>query len=174
MKAPNKNKTKMSCFLLITPTLSRLHWSFVTLSEQEHQCDDENCCKAHYLVAIISIELVCFFFSTQILLGKNSQQNQWNYPANHLGRLDGRFSRWILSINSSPFWNKKKSKHFVWFCVGHRHLAREGQKLGKCPNYNKKFSQVFIQNLHTYVPWSKVAILGMVIPPLIGILIIGI
>ena len=25
-----------------------------------------------------------------------------------------------------------------------------------------------------YVPWSKVAILGMVIPPLIGILIIGI
>ncbi len=25
----------------------------------------------------------------------------------------------------------------------------------------------------TYVPWSKVAILGMVIPPLIGILIIG-
>ena len=27
---------------------------------------------------------------------------------------------------------------------------------------------------HPYVPWSKVAILGMVIPPLIGILIIGI
>ena len=26
----------------------------------------------------------------------------------------------------------------------------------------------------TYVPWSKVAILGMVIPPLIGILIMGI
>ena len=28
--------------------------------------------------------------------------------------------------------------------------------------------------VHTYVPWSKVAILGMVIPPLIGILIMGI
>ena len=26
----------------------------------------------------------------------------------------------------------------------------------------------------TYVPWSEVAILGMVIPPLIGILIMGI
>ena len=28
--------------------------------------------------------------------------------------------------------------------------------------------------LERYVPWSKVAILGMVIPPLIGILIMGI
>ena len=28
--------------------------------------------------------------------------------------------------------------------------------------------------IHPYVPWSKVAILGIVIPPLIGILIIGI
>ena len=30
------------------------------------------------------------------------------------------------------------------------------------------------RNIFSYVPWSKVPILGMVIPPLIGILIMGI
>ena len=45
------------------------------------------------------------------------------------------------------------------------------------PNCHTKWESLFIQPLFPskqHVPWSKVAILGMVIPPLIGILIMGI
>ncbi len=37
-----------------------------------------------------------------------------------------------------------------------------------------RFQQIDGIMMDPYVPWSKVAILGMVIPPLIGILIMGI
>ena len=40
--------------------------------------------------------------------------------------------------------------------------------------YSKALELPSREPSHPYVPWSKVAILGMVIPPLIGILIIGI
>lgn len=59
MKAPNKKGAqKQHENVMFSP--SRLHWNFVTLSEQEHHCDDESCCKAHHLVAMISSDLVLF------------------------------------------------------------------------------------------------------------------
>ena len=36
-----------------------------------------------------------------------------------------------------------------------------------------KMNRVSQSHVSVYVPWSKVAILGMVIPPVIGILVLG-
>ena len=49
-----------------------------------------------------------------------------------------------------------------------------GHSCHKCHNHGNTM-EIWLQADHqTYVPWSKVAIFGMVIPPLIGILIMGI
>ena len=61
--------------------------------------------------------------------------------------------------------------------MGHR-CHKEG-RYGPLYKKNKINIYIYIYIMHNvyiiiYVPWSKVAILGMVIPPLIGILIMGI
>ena len=62
-----------------------------------------------------------------------------------------------------------------WFEIGKSSFisffAEFGQEKKAVISFTNSFGS---QMSMTFVPWSKVAILGMVIPPLIGILIIGI
>ena len=61
--------------------------------------------------------------------------------------------RWLFGISSINSINKTNQ-------VGQKKLVR--------------FITMHKASYIAYVPWSKVAILGMVIPPLIGILLMGI
>ena len=96
----------------------------------------------------------------------------------------------VFMVNNLVFW-VAQSLYFSWLkggswvCV-HTHILFKVSLLAKIPNnWNNLekitfllkrrivFWKTFIVRV-SYVPWSKVAILGMVIPPLIGILIMGI
>ena len=77
--------------------------------------------------------------------------------------LDGRFSRWILSINSSPFWNKK-NRNIFRFSVGHRPTGPWRAEIGgsaqittkSSPSVHPKSSHIsggFSPNRSS--PWSK-------------------
>ncbi len=102
----------------------------------------------------------------------------------------GWFSYWLLkkiTRKSPPFsFLLNDAKGTNWRMLGKMDLQKFPsamrawrffiQILGPAVVINRaqRISLGILRNLYLYVPWSKVAILGMVMTPLIGILIMGI